>query len=41
MASLPENGIVVEKGRTGAGRTVAIDARGYFERPTHPALGAA
>jgi hypothetical protein len=41
MASLRENGIVIEKGRTCAGRTVAIYARRYFDRPIIQALGAA
>jgi hypothetical protein len=40
MASLRENGIVVEKGRRGAGRAIAIDAPGYFCRPSTAALGA-
>lgn len=30
MASLRENGIVIEKGRTRTGRTVTIDAKGHF-----------
>jgi hypothetical protein len=33
MASLRENGIVVEKGRTGAGRNITIDGRSFFARP--------
>jgi hypothetical protein len=41
MASLRENGIVIEKGWTCAGRTLTIDARGYFDRPPTQALGTA
>jgi hypothetical protein len=33
MASLRENGIVVEKNRTATGRAISIDARGHFRRP--------
>lgn len=33
MASLRENGIVIEKNRTVTGRTISIDARGHFRRP--------
>jgi hypothetical protein len=41
MASLRENGIVVEKNRTANGRTVSIDARGHFSRPATPRTDAA
>jgi hypothetical protein len=41
MASLRENGIVVEKNRTATGRAVTIDARGHFSRPTAPMPSAA
>jgi hypothetical protein len=33
MASLRENGIVVEKNRTAAGRAISIDASEHFRRP--------
>jgi hypothetical protein len=33
MASLRENGIVIEKQRTAAGRAISIDAREHFRRP--------
>jgi hypothetical protein len=41
MASLRENGIVVEKNRAATGRAIRIDARGHFNRPTTPRLDAA
>ena len=33
MASLRENGIVIDKSRTATGRTIRIDARGHFCLP--------
>jgi hypothetical protein len=41
MASLRENGIVIEKNRTATGRAITIDARGHFRRPAPPKLDAA
>ena len=41
MASLRENGIVVEKDRTATGRAISIDARGRFRRPATPKTDAA
>jgi hypothetical protein len=41
MASLRENGIVIDKNRTAAGRAITIDARGHFRRPGAPTLDAA
>lgn len=41
MASLRENGIVVEKNRTVAGRAISIDARGHFRHPSTPSFDAA
>lgn len=33
MASLRENGILIEKNRTASGRTITIDAQEHFSRP--------
>ena len=37
--SLRENGILVEKDRTAAGRTATLGARSYFVKPTTPRSG--
>jgi hypothetical protein len=41
MASLRENGILIDKIRTANGRQINIDARGHFRRPVVSMLGAA
>jgi hypothetical protein len=41
MASLRENGIVIEKNRTTTGRAISIDAREHFRRPAPAKLDAA